>query len=304
LTGAKLPLGTLTVTSGQSSCGGAHSCQIEFNVSCPDVKDAARGQLYVTNAEGSTRGMVVITLGGLGTDHEGASLDFIRSLAGQGFDTVVVNWVDSWLQAASGEQVGPKRLACRAATAVKWTYDNLYKQSGVSAPALGACGFCLTGNSGGASQIGYMLSFYGIAGIVNAAIMSGGPPHAALAKGCLRDTGFAYDGRSAQIIDYSYGVLSGTNGPCQNHDQSFSGRWDADSIETGGVYDFPKTRIVFIFVSGDPTPGPAHGEIYLAALRAGGSRLVSSQTIPGTTHTIEAFPGGREALQSAIEGQG
>jgi len=225
---------------------------------------------------------------------------FIAQLAQDGLEVVIVSWQDSWLESAPGEEVGPARLACRSATAIRWVHDNLYQQLGAPKAAKGACGFCLHGNSGGASQVGYALSLYGLGGIVDAAVMSGGPPHAALAKGCLQEGDFAYAGTAVRHIDLSYGFPRG-GGPCERQDQSFQANWDRDSLESaGGTYKLTHTRIVFLFVSGDDTSGPAHGKVYLAKLQDAGSPYVSSQTITGTEHEIERLPQGRDALEQAL----
>jgi hypothetical protein len=178
-------------------------------------------------------------------------------------------------------------------------HDNLYQQLGVSAPALGACGFCLHGNSGGASQTAYALSFYGLGSLVDAAVVSGGPPHAALAKGCLDEPGYAFDTISARIIDSSYGFLDG-GGPCEGGDESFTRQWEQDSIDVGGQYKLENTRSAFVFVEGDPTPGPEHGKVWEAKLKDAHSPHVSEETIPGTEHTIEQLPNGRQALEEAL----
>jgi hypothetical protein len=294
-----LPLGTLTV-SGQKTCTGGRGCQISFEVDCPDVEAPAQGTFFESAPSGNPRGLVMILVGGRGLGFEGVNRSFVQTLNLDGFETVVLSWVDSWLEASSGEMVGPKRLACRAATAIKWVHDNLYEQLGAPAPALGACGFCLHGNSGGATQTAYALSFYGLGSVVDAAVVSGGPPHAALAKGCLDEPGYAYDTISARIIDASYGFLDG-GGPCERRDASFTHRWEQDSIDVGGQYEFESTRIAFIFVEGDPTPGPDHGKVWEAKLKAAHSPHMSEEIIPGTEHTIELLPNGREALEKALQ---
>jgi hypothetical protein len=248
--------------------------------------------------------MIVGFIGELGTGLEGLNRHWVTAMNGAGYEVIIVSWDDRtpWLQAAPGEEVGPKLLACRPATAVKWIHDNIYEPLGSQAGGEGLCGFCMTGNSGGASQIAYSLSFYGIAAMVNAAVLTGGPPHTALDQACVgpeRDLEFDTD--SASTIDLSYGFISPGSGPCARHDESFAGQWEKDSIDSGGVYKFPHTRIVFIFVDGDPTPGPSHGMIYYDKLKSAGSPLVKApEGIPGHTHTIMSLPDGRAAVEDAL----
>ena len=166
----------------------------------------------------------------------------------------------------------------------------------------GRCGFCLLGNSAGASQIGYALSFYGLGQIVDAAIMSGGPPHAAIARGCLKEPTFTYDLISSTTLDESWGYAGASDGPCSMHDPSWTNRWDQASLEVGGTYVLRHTRIRFIFVSGDPTVAPAHGQLYVEALQAAHTPMLKVQTIPGDAHTIQLLPNGRDALVTALIG--
>jgi hypothetical protein len=145
------------------------------------------------------------------------------------------------------------------------------------------------------------MSFYGLGGIIDGAVLSDGPPHAAIAPGCLGQKGYAYDQDAASKIDLSYGFEQGS-GPCERHDPSFAQHWRQGSLDVGGVYLLPSTRLVFLFVSDDPTTGPAHGKAYLARLRSAGSRYVSSDIVPGAVHTIQDLRQGRIALEQALLG--
>ena len=198
-----------------------------------------------------------------------------------------VPWKDSWLRAAPGEEVGPARLACRPATVVKWVHDNVYSRLGAQPLAVGRCGFCIAGDSGGASQVAYPLSHYGLSNIVNAAIMVSGPVHTGLAPGCLQDPGqrgLWYTGRSGPVIDESYGFLD-QNGPCVRHDASFTKQWDAAGLDTSGSnYDYPNTRVIFIFGGQDQSPGPPHGDLFVHALQQAGSPRVTVKDVPSMGH--------------------
>ena len=296
----KLPIGSLSVVSGSPSCQRGEMCQVAVSVECPDVEEPARANLVIQPAVGEPRGVVMVFLGTLGTGFEGLNRQSVSMTAADGFQVVIVSWVDSWLQSASGETVGPKLLGCRPATTIQWTHDNIYEQLGSPEGGDGRCGFCLTGNSGGASQIAYSMSFYGVADLVDAAVLTGGPPHTDLDDACLgSDPSLAFDAESASNIDLSYGFSPGT-GPCVKHDDSFASKWKKDGADAGGDYSFPDTRIAFIFVKGDRTPGPPHGKLYLEKLEAAGSPTVRERTIAGSTHTISALPEGREAIEEEL----
>jgi hypothetical protein len=301
-TGGKLPLGTLALTSGSSSCAQGGSCRLGFRVECPDIQQAGDGTLIAAGPGGQPRGLVMGFVGTLGTGTEGLSKLWVNDMVAAGFEVIVVSWADQtpWLQSAQGEQVGPKFLACRPATAIKWVHDNIFEPLGVPANAKGVCGFCATGNSGGATQIAYAMSFYGVADLLDAAVLTSGPPHTALDQACLGpDPNLQFDSDSASIVDLSYGFARGT-GPCVQQDQSFADAWRKDSIDTDGAYAFPHTRVAFLFVQGDHTAAPFHGKLYLDKLRAAGSPTVTDRTIPGTSHTIMTFPEGRQAVQEEL----
>jgi hypothetical protein len=301
-TGSKLPLGTLTLTSGSPSCAQGGSCRLGFQVDCPNLQQKADGTLIAAGPGSQPRGLVMGFVGTLGTGTEGLSKQWVDDMVATGFEVVVVSWGDQtpWLQSAPGEQVGPKLLACRPATTIEWVHDNIFEPLGLPSTAEGVCGFCATGNSGGASQIAYAISFYGVANLLDAAVLTSGPPHTALDKACLGpDPGLQFDPDSASIVDLSYGFARST-GPCVAHDESFAETWLKDSVDSAGTYSFPHTRVAFLFVQGDHTAAPFHGKLYLERLHAAGSPIVTDRTIPGTSHTIMTFPEGRQAVEDEL----
>jgi hypothetical protein len=301
-TGSKLPLGTLTLTSGSPSCAQGGSCRIGFQVECPGVQQQAEGALIAEGPGSQPRGLVMGFVGTLGTGTEGLSRQWVEDMVAAGFEVVVVSWADQtpWLQSAQGEQVGPKLLACRPATTIKWVHDNIFEQLGSGSAADGVCGFCATGNSGGASQIAYAMSFYGVADLLDVAVLTSGPPHTALDEACLGPSpDLRFDPDSSSIVDLSYGFAPGS-GPCVEQDQSFEDTWMKDGVEEGGTYAFPHTRVAFLFVQGDHTAAPFHGKLYLQKLQGAGSPMVTDRTVPGTSHTIMTFPDGRQAVEDEL----
>jgi hypothetical protein len=192
-------------------------------------------------------------------------------------------------------------VACRSATIVQQVHDQQYVPLGLS-PAEGACGFCVSGVSGGSSQAAYALAFYGLAPEINAAVLASGPPHADIEKGCITepgDQGFAYDFQQQKDFDAVYGDRAG--GPCQRKDQAQVPQWEADSVETGGAfYNYDNTRVVFIFGGKDRTPGPAHGRTYVQKLEDSGSPMVDVVEVDNMAHYIERSPDGLAALGEAL----
>lgn len=248
-------LGTVTsLGSSADRCLDGYTCS-EFSVACAGVKQSAKGTLGVLEGQGAPRGLVMFFSGGDGRGwwadtRVPDALAMLSDLSEEGFQVVQVRWSTPWLQAASGELAGPARLACRPASIVSWVHENHFVPLGVPETQVGACGFCITGNSGGSSQVSYGLSHYGLEGILDGVFPTSGPPHAALDKGCLARAGeeeFWYDSAGAKTIDRSYGFLTKEPGPCESHDSGFTSRWLADAVESEGLYMHPATRIRFIF---------------------------------------------------------
>lgn len=301
--GDPLPLGTIapdSFTEGDA-CPDGHGCR-QFRVACPGLREDARVSIAVAEPRGAPRGAVALFSGGGGREwwvDEGTTASFVEDLRDEGLAVVQIRWKDEWLGAASGEMAGPHRLACRSATVIRWIHDEVYSPLGVSAPGPGRCGFCLSGSSGGASQITYALAFYGIADLVDVLAPSGGPPHAALARGCLRDPAdedYWYEGSSVQTIDASWGFRGG--GPCVSHDAGFRPRWLEASVElAGNDYAYPETRVRVIIGQHDRIQ--AHARDYVARLRRGGTD-VELEIVPGMGHAIASSPDGLEVLRRIL----
>lgn len=298
---APLPLGSLSLGVTVPGDARAPFTARSFSVRCPGVPQPAGGVIATAPALARARGVVVFFSGGLGTGYWGArteSLEFFEALRRDGFTLVQVRWVDSWMESTPGQRVGPARLACRPATVVKWAHDRIFVPLGVTPTKVGRCGFCITGNSGGASQVAYALSHYGLEALLDAVVPTGGPPHAALAKGCLGSD------RSSALpagkIDGSYGFARG-RGPCAQRDESFRARWTSDGIATGGN-DFlhPRTRIDFILGGQDPTSAVPQAAEYVARLRTAGSPRVTVHRPPDVPHGISGSEAGLELLRRIL----
>jgi hypothetical protein len=303
---APLPLGTLSTTqASDSSCPAGHTC-LGFQVVCPGVQLPARGFLATATAQGQPRGVVLFATGGPGTSwwsqSSSAAAAFISDLRADGFMIAQLRWQDGWLVSAPGEDAGSGHLGCRPATVVKWVHDNLYQPLGLQ-PARGACGYCITGNSGGASQVSYALSHYGLDALLDAVVPTSGPPHAAQAKGCLRNPGeepYWYENGSASTIDSSYGFAAG-QGPCVMHDSSFIGRWTEESVDTGGNdYSHAETRIHIILGGQDTSSAPPHAGDYMARLLSAGSPYATLEVVPQMAHPIQASADGLAALRRTL----
>ena len=292
--------GTFTVLStGGGGCTEGYDCT-RFRVTCSQIKEPAEGNLAIRSASGTARGLVMFFTVGGGTSWttvKAPASEALDDLRGEGLQIVQVKWDDPWLDAASGETgAGPAKLACRSATVIKWVHDHTYK--GSSQPT-GSCGFCVAGVSGGASQISYALSHYGLSGIIDAAVPISGPPHAALVKGCTEEfRDYTWPAHTAKTMDNSYGFFGG-NGPCEQHDPGYIQKWTADGVDTGGSdYSYPTTRVTFLMGTADGTSAPRHGLDYADKLKASGTPNVKVNIVDGMPHSAWDAAVGVAAVQS------
>ncbi|MCA1672400.1 MAG: hypothetical protein LC799_09425 [Actinobacteria bacterium] len=259
----------------------------------------------MTSSAAAPRGVVVFTTGSGGETYalgRGERGSLLEQLLADGFRVVQLRWDANWLESDRGNEAGTAHLACRPATAFKWLHETEFLPLGIAKSSTGRCGFCITGNSGGASQVSYALSHYGLDNMLDAVVPTGGPPHGALTKACLRRPGeerYWFADNTRQFIDRGFGIYN--DGPCFRSDTAFSARWDQESIATGGSdYLHPTTRIHFIIgdADGSNVQGPA--EDYAARLRVSGSSWVSMETAAGTPHAVLSSAVGRSAVRAAL----
>jgi hypothetical protein len=289
------PLGEVEVLSGPLACAGS-SCY-ELRVACPKVAAPARARLKVAGAGASPRGTILFASGGLGTEWfegTGESSRILKDVAAAGFRTVQLQWIDSWLFGSPGKEEGHARLACRPATVARWVRDQLHKPADSGA-------FCATGHSGGAAQVAYMLSHYGLDSILSAVVPTGGPPMARIDRGCAADdpsnAQIAFPDWAARIIDVGFGFLPPGGlqafdpftaprvGPCAGGEASFREKFRQASVASGdGDYVHPATMVWFVFEGVDDTHAAAMGATYHDLLVERGSPHVRKTTIPDVTH--------------------
>jgi len=257
----------------------------------------------------SPRGTIVFYSRGEGhdswSDQGGAlSAGMMAGLRHDGFRTVEVRWVDSWRVANAGERAGYGLLSCRPSTTVQWAHDHLYTPSPVASAAPGHCGFCVTGNSDGASQLGYAHAFYGLDHIIDVAVPTSGPAMAAQEQGCTDVPGFTYlNSTDRHWVDEAYGYVN-FDGPCATHGAGFDFGpvWRANSVDSAGNdYCYPRTRVHFNFEGQDLTNMPNHGRTYEHALLTHGSPMVSEQVVADMGHPVQESVDGLAALRTALE---
>jgi hypothetical protein len=242
---------------------------------------------------------------GHGNDSSGT--DIIVALRAGGFVTAQVKWSPSWMQAGGGEsdQHGPEVMACRPATLIDHLHD-IYLGLHIPSGSAGDCGFCLTGNSGGGSQIAYSLVAYGLATSIAGMFPTSGPVHTELRGGCdERNTDYFYENWSNRWnFDASYGWLLGsTDGPCYQRllNYPWPETWFHDSIENipDGVYNYP-TRVEFIVGGADSPVIKNHACVYLNKLFSAGQAGLRFTVVDSMGHHIQNSPPGLTALENEI----
>jgi hypothetical protein len=310
--GGPWPLGTFRLEGGHPSCPAGYRCS-KFSISgCSNVAKSAEGVLAQASPPPgrTTRGLVAFFSGHEGEHWWSDPGDLARSFLDRlrrrdGFVVVQVKWLDPWLKAPHGEDSGSAHLACRPATVVDWVYRTVYLPLGIQT-GTGVCGFCITGNSGGASQAAYALSHYGLDGILAAAVLTSGPPHAAEEKGCLPGyPGYPYDGNGVQILDYSSGFSDegADQGPCSRQDPSWTARWEEESVDTGANdVAYPDTRVAFVIGAEDTGASPFHAADFRDLLQEDPANMVVWTVVEGMEHTIQDSPAGLAALEDALLG--
>jgi hypothetical protein len=306
-TAAPWPLGTLTLNGQSDPAVPAGYSSLGYVVSCPGVAQDARGFLAVAAHRGIPRGVIVFCTGGGGmgywSDHLPEAHAMAEELRDMGFTIVQVRWGVNWLETIAGNEAGQAHLGCRPATVFKHIYETYYAPLGVLPSRIGEAGFCITGNSGGASQVGYALTHYGLDDILDVVIPTGGPPHSALAKSCMTNAderGYWFDLGTRQFIDRGFGFYM--NGPAARQDAAFIPRWQEESHSTGGNdYVHPKTRVHFI-IGGNDRGMQTIGGDYFQRLRSEGTPHLAWEIAPNTPHLVISTEIGRAALKNAILG--
>jgi hypothetical protein len=276
-------LGEIRRLSGPTACDGEECYRIE--IACPQVRETAAVRLKVREPAGAERGTILFASGGSGRalweEFGAGAASTLDKLHRRGYRLVQLAWEDGWLLGAPGRLEGQQRLACRPATAARWVFDNLH--SGADKP------LCATGNSGGAAQIAFMLSHYGLEEILAAVVPTGGPPMGRIDQGCLRESAdlrqLWYEPGAARTIDRGFGEPGDGSGPCASAESGFRRRFERASIAFG-EHDFehPATVIWFVFGENDTGSAVGQGLAYYDRLVAAGSPRLGMSVAPATPH--------------------
>lgn len=292
-------LGTVSASSINCPSGSITGECFNLNVSCPGIA-AILANVKFSKASGSPKGTVILQTGGGATefyesDFQGGGASVIRDVLSSGFSTAQISWPGNkgWLLGPGG----PRKLSCRFATASKWIYDNLH-QGSTNSP------FCATGNSGGAGAIAESMAHYGLASILDAAILSGGPVFSRVDKGCFQESATHLspcgDRLSVAYSDANLSTLDGTyqNNTCSSKREANRQTLLNDSqLSADGVKTFPTTSVHIVVGDGDKGSGPGQGLEWANNISASSKTLDCAKD---SIHAIAKTPGGAEHITRDI----
>ncbi len=287
-------------------------------VACPAVPPI-RARLRVKSPPGwiENRGTIVFGTGGAGigfVEDNPLGLRLLRNLVDEGYTVVQRSWATPWEEGPEGMRA----VSCRYATLLHWIHEQIATRvTQGEEDREGA--FCAMGNSGGGAEIAYALAFWGGAEILDAAVVSGGPPMARLDWGCLEQGDAAWQqqcqalvaGRSActpavlectfhddpagnnpQIIDLAY-----PQDHCSQASEAQRQAFLHDSILAPDArLDYPNTTLRFLYGEQDCTSAVPLGLTYAEAVQSD----QESGFIPGVGHDIYASQAGALAVFEAL----
>ena len=285
---------------------------LDLRVSCAN-QPALRGTLLITDVpEGVAElGTIVFGTGGGGTGiYEGFgddATDALRSLNQAGYRIVQRAWRRAWEKSDDGMYAA----SCRYASLITWLEER-YNGPVDAAPDAEEKSFCVTGNSGGAAEIGYALSRWGRAEIIDFALPSGGPPMSRLDLGCLGndDSDWAVECPAlvpdeSSCLDDELGC-SFTEGNTNIIDGSFAGTPCADRdlepllensiLMSESTLDYGDTKLVVIFGDRDCSIALPLGLLYYNAIQSSKELIIAKDT----GHSTPARAGGAEAIRDAL----
>jgi hypothetical protein len=263
-------------------------------VSCPRI-NPIRCLLQITEpaAGVSLRGTVVLGSGGYGNGFYATAL--VQQLSTMGFLVVNRSWEGTygWITAEGGLVPESNRYA----TLLTWIHDHIHKGGK----------FVAAGESAGSAELGYALTTWGRAAILDLALPLSGPPMARLDYACVTPETPQWTSLCASITPH--GATQCPTQACMlNPENPFnvctqvSAKPTAEQLlndsvfHPGATLNYPMV-VHFIYGAqdcGEPVP---NGLTYANA--------VTSKTIidfvPNTPHELWSTPEGLAAIVSAID---
>ncbi len=289
-----LSLGKIEIDQKPDTCG--NSICYNFTSIPPQSGKAKSGSIRIDGSE-STKGTILMYAGGKGTSyysysHVGKVL--IEKALEKGFRVIQIKWNEGWLEGSEEQFEGCRKLAVHPATITRYIFDGMAKRDQ---------SLILLGGSGGAAQIAYMLSFYGIDAITDKAIIFSGFWMGRIDIGCFDkdpiNEHLHYSEKARIAIDESFGFSPDKKGPCQLCDTSFTELYKNSSISIGGNYNYPTTEIFLFYGGRDQVGALNQGITYYEQLIKAGSPNVHIQIVEGSAHSMLGDSIGNETITRA-----
>lgn len=295
--GLPLELGDIEFNAEPEDCEGA-KCY-SFTTTSRVGESSKPGILSIREPEGVVRGTVAFYSGGTGTKFGGTD-QMTNDCLAAGYRTIHVKWDTGWLVGAPGAYEGFRKLAVHPATSADFIKRNFSESDKP---------FVLWGSSGGALQIAFMLSFYGIDKITDTAIISGGFHSGRVDIGSLDEDPLnahlhypEVAGGARAFADLGFGFDENTPGPCELKDENFADLMKESSVAFGGHYNHPDT-VIYLLYGAKNRMARHHGLLYYEQLVAHDSPHLHMQVIDDVRHGVHWDPKGYEITKKILLAQ-
>jgi hypothetical protein len=293
----------------------------KLTISCPSVADEDVA-LKLNSPVGNPVGAILFTIGGGGSEwydrHFAFGAQTINDVVGAGFRAVQLDFEfepagfppggvsAGWLTGPGG----PRKTACRWATAAMWIHDNLLANNAA---------FCATGNSAGSAAAAYALAHYGLDSIFDMLEETSGPPLSRLDHGCICDSppvfnpcvenptgppgasiSECYGDNGNKFIDPSYDPLGHICSSAeQTHDATNQQMFINDSIlAPDAKLSYPHTDIHFVFGGQDTGSADPQALEWKAVIT--GKTPIGLDCVPDAPHQIADVQDGAKKISSDL----
>ncbi|HEX7836465.1 MAG TPA: hypothetical protein VF469_03330, partial [Kofleriaceae bacterium] len=303
-------LGSVVNVQDLASCpGGApagSTCKAIQVRGCPGIEqESIDATVAILPPSGPLRGTITHFKGGGG---QGFQVQGTAEYQAAGFRQVYLSWGvgSDWEQTASH---GIKTAACRPATVLAWIFADPSLHGGSRSVA-----FCGEGFSGGSGQLGYALTDYGMAGVLDYVNELSGPPFSRIDLGCdgsapptMMVCGDPVTTRLPNTVTSWENIAAPLQCGSSNVPAAELARWKADSVAVGGTFSYPQTRVEMFDCTNGATAVTAMARLYFEQIvRAEGGTANAAfhcyKQVDGCQGEALGPRGTSEAIQAMLDG--
>lgn len=213
---------------------------------------------------------------------------FWNDLSNSGHRIIQWAWAQTWSIATFNGQPVYNRLDSDRAASVVSFFQTFYGGD-----------INLVGGSWGSGEVAFVIADWPIT--VHRALIVSGPVEMNIAEGC-ETTDFRnpyyYSPGTAGGVDLFMGLIPPN--PCRNRDVSYDQLWHQNSVEYGGVYNYPNTGIRIYVGQNDSTDIKNRGGFYNVLLQQAGQTDLQFSIVPNCGHDFATFPAGIAALKAGL----